>query len=101
MCRDGDEVGFGERNLARSLSAIGKQQRSGGADHLLDVLDRLDHARFIVDELDRDESRSRCKLPLKRFEIDKAHAIQGQDSCALTHRGNHHVMLGRTDDAAR
>ena len=41
----GDEIGVGQRQLARALRAIGQQQRAGGADSSRDPVERLDHAR--------------------------------------------------------
>jgi hypothetical protein len=55
--RDGDEVGVRQRQLAGTLRAVGQQQRSGARDPLRNLVDRLDHAGFIVDLLDGDQRR--------------------------------------------
>ena len=50
----GDEVGIGQRQLARALRAIGQQQRARRANCRGNPVERLDDAGLVVDLLDRD-----------------------------------------------
>ena len=48
MPADRDHIGVGQREFARALRAIGEEDRAIA----LDLVERLDHARFIIDVLD-------------------------------------------------
>ena len=66
----GNEIRVRQRQLAGALCTVGKQQRTGPADFIRKPVERLDHARFVIDLLNRDQRRSVGQHGIERSLVD-------------------------------
>jgi len=99
--RHGNKVGFRKCDLPGSLRAVTQEQRSCVSHQFLDFPDRLQDARFIVDELDGHEGRPGGECGLEPGKVDTAFPLEDERDRFRAHCSDDDIMLGRIDETPR